>query len=265
MTQSARHILAPALLAFGLAAFAAPALADEPPFGSTADTVFDIIRDDDPSAYVCLNDEGRAVRQMWDKRVDGESDLNTFLFAAHFSDAPPIDIILNPEFGDAAEARAEALRYAYRLGQLPRLLRGGIRQLGVHKGKEGFHAGTGKIFMYQDQSSLRISQKKLEESLFHEAVHASLDAEHRLSPGWTAAQARDGAFLTRYAARRPEREDLAETMLFAFALLNHPGRIPPVDSDVIARTVTARIAYIAELLQTHVPAVQPPDVPDTCR
>lgn len=264
MTLSARPVLAPALLALGLAAFAMPAASDAPPFGSTADTVFDIIRAEDPSSYLCLNYEGRALRQMWDKRVDGESDLETFLFTAHFTDMPPVDIILNPEFQSEAEARAEALRYGYRLGQLPRLLRSGLRQLGVHRGRQGFHAGAGKIFMYQEQSSLRISQNKLEESLFHEAVHAALDGEHRLSPGWTAAQARDGAFLTAYAARRPEREDLAETMLFAFALLEHPGRIPPVDSDVIARTVPARIAYIAELLQTPVPALPQPDPPETC-
>lgn len=252
-----------ATLTFGIA-FALPAYALDAPFGSTADTVFDIIQDGDPSAYVCLSYQGRAIRQMWDKRVDGEADENTFLFTAHYRDSPPIDIILNPEFGTPQEARAEAMRYVYRLGQLPLILRAGIGQLGIHKGKQGFHAGTGKIFMYQDQSSLRISQDKLEESLFHEAVHSSLDAKHRLAPAWQAAQASDGRFVTTYAASRPEREDLAESMLFAFALLKHPGRIPPVDSRDILAAIPARIDYIAALLDQPVEVEPPPSPPETC-
>lgn len=262
MTFRAR--LLAAVFATGIAT-ALPAIAQDAPFGSTADTVFDIIETGDPSAFVCLSYEGRAVRQMWDKRVDGESDQNTYLFAAHFRDSPPIDIILNPEFGSETDARAEAMRYVAGLGQLPLILRAGIRQLGVHKGKEGFHAGAGKIFMYQDQASLRISQNKLEESLFHEAVHAALDNDHRLAPAWQAAQASDGRFVTNYAAGRPDREDLAESMLFAYALLQHPGRIPPVDSRDILAAIPARIEYVAGLL-AQAPQVDPPPAPpDGCR
>ncbi len=262
MTFTNRILAAILAIAF---APALPAAAQDTPFGSTADTVFDIIEIDDPSTFVCLAYEGRALRQMWDKRVDGEADENTFLFTAHFSDVTPIDIILNPEFGDEDEARAEAMRYTRGLGQLPLILRAGIRQFGVHKGKQGFHAGSGKIFMYQDQTSLRVSQNKLEESLFHEAVHASLDREHRLAPGWQAAQASDPRFLTAYAQNRPEREDLAESMLFAYALLEHPGRIPPVDSRDILAAIPARIDYVAQIL-AQVPQVDPPPAPPThCR
>lgn len=43
------------------------AAAATPPFGSTADTVFDIVTTGDPSAFVCLSYDGRAVRQMWER------------------------------------------------------------------------------------------------------------------------------------------------------------------------------------------------------
>ena len=191
-----RRIALAALLA------ATPLAAQEYPFGSTADTVFDIIRTDDPTAFVCLSYEGRTTRQMWDKRIDGESDLNVFLFQAHFSDGPPVDIILNPEFGSEGEARAEAMRYVRGLGQLPLVFRQGIRQFGVHKGDKGFHGGPGKIFMYHDRATRRIEQAHLEESILHESVHASLDRDWRQSPQWRAAQAKDPGFLTRYAAAR---------------------------------------------------------------
>ncbi|MEX0337506.1 MAG: hypothetical protein AB3N11_00555, partial [Arenibacterium sp.] len=200
---------------FCLAALPA-AVSQTYPFSSTADTVFDIIKSDDPTEYVCLNYEGRASRQMWDKRIDGESYLDVFLFTAHYRDAPPIDIILNPEFRSEPEARAEALRYAFGLGQLPVVFRQGLKQFGVHKGNKGFHGGPGKVFMYQDKADLRVSQNKLEESLLHEAVHASLDALYRDSAEWKAAQKQDDAFITRYAGEHPNREDLAESALFAY-------------------------------------------------
>lgn len=249
-----------------LASLTAPSVlaASEPPFTATADTVFDIILDDDPSTFICLHYEGRGVRQMWDKRLDDEFDLETFIFSAHFSDMPPFEIVLNPEFETPEEARAEAGRYGFRIGQVPLVFRSGIRRLGVHKGDEGFHAGSGKMFVYQDMSSRRIGQKRLAESLLHESIHATLDNEHRLSPEWIAAQQEDGAFMTRYAQSRPDREDLAETALFAYALLRHPGRIPPVDSrDILAR-VPARIAVIENILNSNPNVPSPPPPPDGC-
>ena len=258
-------LLKSTLLACALLALVGPARAEDPPFGSTADTVFDIIETGDPSSFVCLDYSGREIRQMWDKRQDGESDLETFLFRAHFSDSPAIDIILNPEFGTEDEARTEAMRYVRGLGQLPSLLRAGIRQFGIHKGDEGFHGGPGKIFMYQDRVTLRIEQNHLEESLMHESVHASLDAVYRDDPDWRAAQQSDGGFVTSYAAEHPEGEDLAESVLFAYALLRHPGRIPPVDSQDILRVMPARIEVISRILAREpkvAPTVQPPD---TCK
>ena len=250
-------------VAFGIAS--QPALAEsDPPFSATADTVFDIIQDDDPSTFICLHYEGRDIRQMWDKREDDEFNHNVFIFSAHFTDMPPFEIVLNPEFETPEAARSEADRYGHRVGQIPLVFRHGIRRLGIHKGDEGFHAGTGKIFVYSEMSDRRISQKRLTESLLHESIHATLDHEYRLSPEWVAAQREDGAFMTRYARSRPEREDLAETALFAYALLRHPGRIPPVDSrDILARVPT-RIAFIEEILNTEpdIPAVPAP--PDGC-
>ena len=242
-----------------------PVFGQDYPFGSTADTVFDIIREDDPSSFVCLDYAGREIRQMWDKRQDNEFDLNVFLFRAYFSEGPPVDIILNPEFQTENEARAEALKYTRGLGQLPLILRRGIGQFGIHKGNEGFHGGPGKIFMYQDKADLRITQKHLEESIMHESVHASLDAEYSNARDWRNAQANDATFVTRYAAENPDGEDLAESVLFAYGLLYHPGRIPPVDSQVIAASIPARIAVISEILAIPQVVARTEEPPGTCQ
>lgn len=229
--------------------------AELPPYGWTKDTVFDIIRTSDRSTFSCLEYVGRGDRQIWDKRVDGEPIVNAFLFVARYSDGTNIEFAVNPEFRTRDSAEAEALRFAHPLGQLPTLLRAGISRFSVHRGEEGFHAGTGQVIVYSGTADERVSYNHLEESLFHEAVHASLDEKHRLSDGWTKAQARDGRFLTSYAERSPEREDLAETALFAFAILHHPDRFPPVDTNETVQAVPHRLAYIKELFPPGKPLI----------
>jgi len=238
--------------------------AETPIYDSTADTVFDIITTSDPSTFNCLSYEGRTTRQMWDKRLDNEFDLNVFLFHAHFTDSPPIDIIVNPEFETVEAAEAEARRYTTELGQLPLILRQGIRQFGIHGGMPTYSAGAGKIFVYADRTTRRISQNHLEESLLHESVHTSLDPTYARSPEWQAAQAQDGAFVTRYGQDYPQREDLAETTLFAYGFMTHPDRIPPVDSQDIRRAIPARLALLETILNQQ-PQVPPaPTPPEGC-
>lgn len=244
---------------------ASTAWATTPPFDSTADTVFDIIRADDPSSFVCLSYEGREIRQMWDKRKDNEFDLNVFLFRAYFGDGPAIDIIVNPEFETREAAEAEARRYTTGLGQLPMVLRQGIRQFGIHDGDPTYSAGPGKIFVYAGRTTQRIAENHLEESLLHEAVHASLDARYGKSPEWKAAQQQDGAFATQYGEQFPDREDLAETTLFAYAFLHHPNRFPPVDSADVRAAVPARLAFLSGVLSAPVETAEVPDPPDHCR
>ncbi len=242
-----------AVLAAGIVATSSSAFAQEPPFSNTAGTVFDIIRKGDASTLSCVEDAGRGMRQIWDKRVDGEPTVEAFLFMARYSDGANIEIAINPEFGSGEAALAEALRYARPLGQLPTVLRAGIKRFSVHGGREGFHAGTGQIVVYAETTDNRLSYDHLEESIFHESVHASWDAQHRLAEEWRAAQNRDGRFLTGYGAKNPEREDLAETALFAYAILHYPDRFPPADTRDTLAAVPARIAYVKALL--------PPDEP----
>jgi hypothetical protein len=255
--------------AFGVllaAALPAPAFANpaEPVYSDTAGTVFDIIQTSDPTTFRCLDPMGQEPRQIWDKRVDGEPIVNAYLFMARFSDGTSIEIAINPEFATAEAAQTEAMRYTVPLGQLPTSLRAGIARFSVHKGRKGYHAGTGQIVVYAETTDNRLSYRHLEESLFHESVHASWDAHHRLAPGWIAAQTADGGFLTDYGRETPDREDLAETALFAFAILHHPERFPPADTEDTLAAVPNRIAYIKALLPPGVPLVTQIGPPAGC-
>ncbi len=252
----------------GLAGVAALALCAQgalakPPYGDTAGTVFDIITETDPTAFVCMQALGQAPRQIWDKRVDGEPVVDAHLFLARYADGAEIEIAVNPEF-DAAAAPDIAERFARPLGQLPTSLRAGIEKFSVHGGDEGFHAGVGQIVVYTGRADFRASYAHLEESLFHEAVHASWDETHARSLEWIAAQEADGGFLTQYGADTPEGEDLAETALFAFAILHYPDRFPPVDTEDTWAAVPHRIAYVANILPPGEPLIVPLDVPVSC-
>lgn len=253
-----------------------PAAAEDGPlYGSMASGPHDLLRFGDPTAFVCLDDDGRAMRQIWDKRVDDEPTVNAYVYTARFADGLTTQVNVNPEFGSETAARAEAAYLAVALGRLPTRLREGVGRLGVHDGTPTFSAGPlgggegprgerGRIIGYVENAQRRAARADLEETLFHEAVHASLDAEWAGSDAWRAAQAADGRFLTGYGEERPEGEDLADTVPFAWALMRHPDRIPPADAADIRAAIPHRLALIAEILPPDEPVFHGVDEPAGC-
>lgn len=217
---------------------------------SVAGNVFDLIQAGDANAFACLVPQGAGAARIWDKRVDGEPVVPVHLFDARYADGTSVTVQVNAEMAEPAD---RALRIARPLGHLPTGLRQGIDTLSLHGGAQGFHGGAGQIVLYDGQVDRRIGQGKIEESLFHESIHAALDRTHADAPGWRAAQAADGGFATGYAAGNPAGEDLAETALIAFALLHHPGRIAPVDAADLMAAVPNRIAYLSDLLPPGAP------------
>ena len=233
-------------------------------YDATIDTVFDVIIEEDPTSFLCLSYRGRKIQQIWDKRVDSEPLINTYSFLARFSDGHEIEIAVNPEFSSEDAARTEAMRYVTALGQLPTVLRKGIKRFSIHKGDKGFHAGTGQMVAYSGTANVRIAARHLEETIFHESVHSTWDNLYRKSPEWMKAQKEDGRFLTKYGLDIPHQEDLAETALFAFALLRYPGRIPPADTDDIKIAIPHRLTFLDRLFSSDDPSNQSPTVKDVC-
>lgn len=235
---------------------------------SVVGTDFDFITAEDPSAFLELVFVRESNAEMPDKR-DDDRDLfqPAFIFRASFVDAArkgetaptgkrtaavpkTIDLFIDAAFGTRNAARAEAMRYVDPLGKLPSVLRRGVDRVVVHRGGPNTTAfsDVGLIVMYSENATARIGTHDLEETTFHESVHAAWDARHARSPAWRRAQAADGNFITVYARRQPDLEDLAESALFAHTLTNHPERIPQADRERIRQTIPHRIAFIAELL-----------------
>jgi hypothetical protein len=230
---------------------------------SVVGTEFDFIQADDPDVFERLEDRGEGFPEMPDKRGGASLHQKAFMFVACFEDNTRVHLAIDADFGSVEEARKEALRYTPRLGKLPTTLRNGVDRVVVHKGGKDTTAfsDVGLIVLYSENATDRIGTHDLEETVFHESVHAAWDKPYRESPAWLEAQARDGRFVTDYAARNPG-EDLAESALFAYALIHHPDRIPAADAARIRAAIPARIEFVAGLLpagaKLHYP-VEPRD------
>jgi len=233
---------------------------------SIVGTDFDLITDQDPSCFESLTFERLDPRaEMPDKTSDGLF-RPAYVFLSTYSDGTRLHAFVDTRFGSEDDAYQEAMRYVRRLGRLPTALRGGVRRLVIHKSKEETTAFSdlGLIVVYSANATKRIADNDLEETLFHESVHASWDSKHANSKGWKRAQFADGTFATMYAKRKPELEDLAESALFAFAVIHHPERLPREDLKRIKRSIPHRILYIEGLIPDGKPLFYSTDPAEFC-
>jgi hypothetical protein len=92
----------------------------------------------------------------------------------------------------------------------------------------------------------RIKNHDLEETVFHESVHATLDYLFRDSKGWLEAQRSDCCFVTDYAESNEKREDLAETSLFAYAYYKYPEQLPEKVRTWLKTKIPNRLAFFRE-------------------
>ncbi|MEM1333499.1 MAG: hypothetical protein AAGG08_08585 [Actinomycetota bacterium] len=239
-----------------------PTVDAPPPIRSTgADQERDLIRPDDPSSFGCLVDLPVGPGEFYDKVSDQLLfPEQTFYYEARYTDGATVQIRVHPDLAeDVAGGREQAMRIAGPIGLLPAELRADITRVGFLDGDataQGDGGGEG-IHVYEDNVTLRESTNRFEETMFHESVHTSLDDRWALSDEWLDARSADGVFLTEYAADFPEQEDLAETALYAWALLHHPDRVSDADAATWRSLVPNRIAVVEQILSA--PAVAPGD------
>lgn len=237
---------------------------DVVPISSTgADELRDLLRPGDPAAAYCLADLGVAPGEFYDKDTD---ELvfpdETYFFEARYDDGSTIEIRIHPELVGEQPAESQAERIAAPISLLPIELRQSIERVGFLGGEstaQGDGGGEG-IHVYEGNVTVREEANRFEETLFHESVHTSLDDTLGVSAEWLAAQRADDEFLTEYAASLPDSEDLAETSLYAWALIHHPLRISEADADAWRAAVPERIAVIERQLSAPGEGYEPAEV-----
>lgn len=212
-----------------------------PPYSGTLWVDSGVLTADDPSTFIQAIPAGVGSRQMFDRRVNDWVVLDAFLFNALYTDGDSIEVIVNPEF-TAAEALEKAQFYGHAIGQLPLMLRVDVKTSWIHKGDQAFGGGNNNILIHTDAAGYH--GVWLEETLFHEACHTSLDSRLAQTADWLNAQSLDGEFISTYSRDNPLREDVAESCLMHFALRHRGERISENVKATVNTTIPNRLLVL---------------------
>ena len=109
---------------------------------------------------------------------------------------------------------------------------------------QSFGGGNENILIHTDWFEKHYkNQGILEETLFHEASHTSLDSLHANKLAWIDAQNKDNNFISEYAKEFPNREDIAESYLLYFALKHKREILSDITIKKIENSIPNRIKY----------------------
>ena len=208
----------------------------------------DVIKNTDSTTFKTLTDAGQEIRyNIFDRRINSFINLNVYLFNAEYSDSGlKIEIQVNPEFSQDT-AREHAEKYAIVIGRLPKALRRHVETVWIHDGKQPFGGGNNNLLIHVEQGNDYIDNEILEEIIFHEACHTSLDGLYANDPNWISSQKKDNRYISTYAKDFPEREDIAESFLAYFAVTYRKDRISSNTYDKIILTIPNRINFFNSL------------------
>lgn len=214
----------------------------QPPYDGTVWLNPNIITEEDSSLFQSITSTGRGMRTMFDRRVDDWISVNAYLFEAVYDSNITVEIQVNPEFEETV-ASNYAEEYANYIGRLPRGLFRDLQTVWVNDGDESFGGGNNNILIHVGLANQIKNDGFMEEILFHEATHTSLDSYHMNNPDWSNAQINDPTFISTYARDNPDREDIAETFLLYFALRYNPESLSVAQRNTILTTIPNRIEY----------------------
>ncbi len=226
------------------------AAAEQPFFrNSIVANDIDFIHTSDPTVESTLNYLGTSRREMPDKRNDLLFDDGAHAFSMEFADGAVVEIFLHSDFENFVEIERYSNLLKGPVGKLPLEMRKTLSHVVIHKGNEAaFSEHLGHFFvLYSQNMETRIKNNDLEETVFHESVHATLDHRYRESNDWIEAQRADSVFVTNYGADNPNTEDFAESALFAYTLNSYPDRLPANLQRWLKDNVPNRMAYFDDL------------------
>jgi len=213
---------------------------------SIVSTDIDFITATDNDMLENVSFVGLEDKEMPSSLTEELFDQDTYVFNTTYTDGTSVEIWAHSSFGSEAAAQEYVNKLAPRLGKLPNVMRAPLDHVVLHNGDAGAYAESlGHFFMiYSENMDVRISNNDLEETVFHESVHASLDEDHLLSIDWLQAQVVDQNFITEYAQNFPDKEDMAESALFVYTMMTHPGRLSSDIEEWVTTHIPFKKAYI---------------------
>lgn len=240
-------------LIFSLLIACAPSLTSAAPLfpNSVASNDLDFIHADDPGACWSISESGGGRTEMYDPRRDALFVKGALHFEVTFADQK-LRINVHPDVGAPQKRAKEA---AASVSRLPSQMRKALRYVNILDGDGGAWAETeGRFFtLYDGLMARRLAQHDLDETVFHESAHVALDPLIARDPDWRSNQSADRDSITKYAAKNPKKEDIAESALFAWTMLHHPGRLPAKVEAAVQDIIPGRLDYLGKILADYVP------------
>lgn len=240
----------PLFFAASLFLFPLAGLFAEPLFeNSVVSNDLDFIRPSDPSVSFRVVDEGRMRKEMPDRRNDELFADGVVTTSLHYKDGAKVEVRAVSELEKEGTAFEYIEHVGKALGKLPQSLRVKLSHVVIHAGDEtAFAEEEGHFFvLYSRNIDRRLSTHDLDETVFHETIHATLESDHAGAAGWLAAQASDPGYVTHYAERKSEQEDLPESALFAYTIIKYPGRLPDEIEAAVQKIMPNRLEYFRKL------------------
>lgn len=212
---------------------------------SIVSTNIDFITATDPDAFMNIQYIGQDNKEMPDSRNNNLFDTGTYVFEVNFTTGPSVEIWAHSSFGSVIAAQEYADKLTSRLGKLPGFMRNQLSHVVLHNGDAGaFAESEGNFFIiYSVNMDTRISNNDLEETVFHESVHATLDADYLQTAPWLQAQQNDNTFITQYARENADKEDMAESAIFAYTMIKYPGRLSTTTESWVTTNIPNRYAF----------------------
>ena len=240
-------------LNFSLIIACAPSLLIAEPLypNSVASNDLDFIKADDPGACWAIAENGGGQTEMYDPRRDELFVEGALHFDVTFP-SQQIRINVHPGVGDPQRRAAEA---AASVSRLPTQMRNALRYVNILDGDgAAWEEAQGGFFtLYEGLIVRRLAEHDLDETVFHESAHVALDPLLSSDPDWQSNQIADRDFITQYAAEKPNKEDIAESALFAWTMLYHPGRLPAEVEAAVRDIMPNRLEYLGNMLDDYAP------------
>ena len=253
---------------------ASDAANSKPPFDSSYE-IAPYTAKNAPSVDYCVAYLGEDMKRMPEKHIGieygGNWVKNVSVYEARYSDGTNVGVWLHPDLVSKVKHHEDYIyKVADAIALLPSKMRDPLDHSILHYGPNLKYVafasrewkGMAIYHNYFDYMERR--GDGIEETVFHEAVHAILDNRWRKTKEWKDAQEADGRFLTRYAKENPLEEDLATSFVFVYNLIEHPEDVPKWMSQKIQETIPHRISVIRNILDGMRPLHQQIRPAKTC-
>ena len=229
--------------------------------------VKNIVNKNDPTTYEDVKFIKKETRATWDKRYgDSLYEASFYVFDAKFQLGNNVKVFINSEFQTHEKIAEIALKYSKMLGQLPVFLKKEVRWIIIHgpwKDKSKCTCMWYADPRYPDNRGFYIhtemvKEKEEQEVAIHEAAHLAVDTLYYGTKNhsiWTDAQLKDSIFITKYAKKNPNREDIAESIVAWIAVRCKKDRIIKSAYKKIIKNIPNRIKifdnYIFNNMSTY--------------